>query len=353
MRLPVVLSLILHVVAIAVASRLPDAAPTRASRAIEVDVQTPEKPKALPETPPEPPKAPPPVPEKVAMRARPERRDVIENRPKKDERDEPPANEIPPAPKAEPSGPPPAGPRTGPVDLTLHNLPTVPGGEGIVLPPGSGGVVGGVPGGIGPVRKEWKMRGDAGNPITGKVAEAKVDKYPLVSQGRDGFVYSGPQFKARIALDGTVSFDDKNIRDFNGTSGSFDLTDLFMKGKKQDPYRYEKEKFLAATAEKRAELQKRGRAEQMASSLAMLPSHLERVWADTRRTPKQRRELLFTLWKESSSSEEEIGRAGNQARAIIESFIRNRLPEGSDEAFTEEELSALNRTTKDRFAPYH
>lgn len=327
---------------IALAARLPVVTRAPKAQTIEVDVRTPLPPEPPPPEPPPPPPPKEPEPKavapKVAMRERPT---LQEPPPKREDEPEPPKAEPPQQEQTE------APRRIGPVDLTLHNLPTVPGGDGITVPGGSGGTFG-----TPAPRKEWRPKGDAGDPILGKIQEKPVDEFPLENQGRDGYVYKGPQFKARINLDGTVTFNDKTIRDFNGTSGSFDVTDLFMKGKKQDPYRYEKEKFLAATAAKRAELQRRFRAEQLEASLAMLPRNLERIWNDPRKSAHARRDAIYKLWRDIETGDDLSNEAGNEARKIIITFIRKRLPLGSEDAFTDEELAAYNRSGKLAFRPY-
>ena len=48
------------------------------------------------------------------------------------------------------------------------------------------------------------------------------------------------------------------------------------------------------------------------------------------------------MWREAAGSDDEVGAAGRKARATIEAFIRERLPEGSDDAYTEDELRRFN-----------
>jgi hypothetical protein len=343
LRLSVVASVVLHIVVLLVALRLPALERRAPSAPIEVDVQA----KRPVELPPPPPPLTPPEP-KLAMKEREPRERVIEPR-KKEEREQPQPEPtpVPPSPLPPPSHSAPPGK----VDLTLHALPGSSGG-GVVLPaaPSSGGTFGtGAP----PApRKEWKPRGDAGDPILGHIREEKVERFPLEKVGTDEYVYKGPQFSAHIRPDGSVSFDDKYIRDFNGTSGSWDMNDLIMRGKKQDPYRAEKEAFMRATEAQRTEIARRARRAEMAASLAGLSSHLERVWGDRRVPAKDRRATLFELWRDAYSGEGDEGDAGARARSIIESFIRNRLPQGSEEAFTDEELATYARSSKQHFQPY-
>ena len=345
LRLSVVLSILLHGALLALALELPPPARARSARPIEIEVHH-----APPQLTPPPVVPPPPEPEKLAMRAEtPHERELERERQR--QRPEPtPEAPTPTPPQVTPpaqGAPPPVSeaPR-GPIDLRLHALPGAS-GDGIVLPSGagpSGGMIVGAP------RKAWHMRGDAGDPLLGKIKDDPVDDFPLERVGRDEYVYKGKQFSAHILPDGTVNFDDKNIRDFNGTSGTFDLTDLIMRGRKEDPYRAEKKRFMDATAPEREKLAKKARAERMQESLGGLPSHLEAVW-ELARPAAARRKLLFELWKETASGDDEIGQAGAQARAMIETFIRRRLPEGSPDAFTSDELAAYSRG-KRAFDPY-
>jgi hypothetical protein len=338
---------------IAAAYRLPGAA-VRARSAVEVEIRG-----QVPLTPPMAAtgeRAPAPHPEpRLALRT-PSVREREHEREPRHRAEEPPERETPPTAN-EPLKPtaPPAGESRPPaaLDLRLHNLPLgVPGGSGITVPEGGGGGAF-ISSGNRPRSGGWRPRGDAGDPITGKVAEEHTERFPLKPLGRDGYLYEGPTFSAHVALDGEVSFDDKHIGFAKGTSGgSFDLTDLIMKGKGEDSRRYEKQRFLEATADMRAKLAERARAERVRESLVGLPAHLESVWADQGRTARDRRRLLYALWKEAAAPGEEMGSAGAEARAIIEAFIRSRLPAGSDEGYSDDELAAYNRSGRLRFDPY-
>src|SRR4051794_35817062 len=102
----------------------------------------------------------------------------------------------PPTEKVEPHGP---------IDLTLHGLP--PGSERPPSPSETQPAEGsrGTSGGHGP----WKPRGDAGDPVLGKVVDVKEDEFPLQRVGRNEYHYNGKAFSAHIAADGRVSFDNK------------------------------------------------------------------------------------------------------------------------------------------------
>jgi hypothetical protein len=322
------------------ALRVPATRTRASSQAIEVEVKS----KPPVELPPPPAPAPAPRETRTAMRTLPA--PSAKERParaKPEEREPEPEPTPPPATPTRATAPP-----RGPVDLTLHALPGSSGGS-IALPaaPSSGGTFGtGAP-----QRREWHPRGDAGDPILGKIRETPVERFPLEKVGPDEFVYKGPQFSARIAPDGTVSFNDKTISDFKGTSASWDLNDLIMRGRKEDPYRAEKQLFLKATEAQRNELAKRAREAQLRTSLARLPGNLEAIWGDRRRSGRERRETLFELWRDTVSGASDEGGGGAEARAIIERFIKRNLPPGSEDAYTDEELAGYGRM-KPPFQPY-
>jgi hypothetical protein len=339
-RLAVVCSVFVHFAVIAAAYRLPSS--RRAARApIEIDIKA-ARSRPAPVVPP----ITPPLPRPQLASATGART-----------RTAPPPAEV--APKVAPiepmtTQPPSATPepgssaatvpqRTGPIDLKLHALPQSPTVERAPTP--------GAPDGTS--KKPWRPRGDAGDPILGKLAERKEEEFPLESLGRDGFIYKGPSFSAHILADGTVSFDDKFIRDFKGLSGGFDASDMIMRAKGEDPYRHEKKKFLAATAEKRAELARRAHQQELQGALAQLPWHCDEIWHTTYKPARERRRLLFALWKETADSEDGLVDVGAEARAIIEKFIRRNLPETSPDAYTPDELAHLNNGSGRKFDPYH
>jgi hypothetical protein len=350
-RLPVVFSILAHAALLLIALRLPARGLTRAPRSIDVEI----RPTVRIPPPPPPPVARPPEPLKPTQKPlkteRPRPTEAPLPKPVEPPKPiEPPKNEPPPQ-QAPPEKPSSLSMRpTAPVDLNLHGL------SGVIVQPG-GKVQGGEGGPQGtlaaaPPRKQWKMRGDAGDPLLGKLPEEKQERFPLSLEG-DGYHYNGPSFSAKIAMDGRVTFEDHAIRDFKGLSGGFDLTDIAMKAKKQDPYRYEKEKFMETTSKLRGELSTKARRDRLESSLAGLPEHLEQIWGDLSRSAVDRRRVLFAMWKEAAGSDEELGPAGKKARSTIEGFIRDRLPEGSNDSFTDEELRRYNvRTGALKFDPY-
>ena len=345
MRLPVVWSIMGHAALFVVALRLPAAGLTRANRTISVEIQTPKPPPDAPK----PVEPPPPKPlVKEPPKAKPEPLKNTQRAPeKKEEPVPPPSAPEPPKPQAAPPSSLSMRPSM-PVDLNLHGLGgisvnngAVSGGEG-----GPAGTFGATP------RKAWKPRGTAGDPLLGKLEDEKKERFPLELKD-DGYHYDGPSFSAKIRMDGTVTFDEHAIRDFKGLSGGFDLTDIAMRGKKQDPYRYEKEKFMENTAKLRGELLSRARKDRLENSLAYLPQHLSELWGDSSRSARERRGAIYYLWRDAAGSDDEVGQAGRKARATIEAFIRAQIPEGSADAYTEDELRRFNsRASGIKFEPY-
>jgi hypothetical protein len=134
-----------------------------------------------------------------------------------------------------------------------------------------------------------------------------------------------------------------------GAAGaSFDVTEEMMRLFGEDPYRYEKARFLAVTAEWRARLVAVTRDRQKDAALANQHQQLLAIWRDRRYTPNERRRLLFNLWLEMDDSPQ-----GRQGAAGIVSFIRQHAPAGSREAFTAGELAAMNSVAApQRFEPY-
>jgi hypothetical protein len=132
-----------------------------------------------------------------------------------------------------------------------------------------------------------------------------------------------------------------------GLGGTLDLTDMYMRWLRQDPYRRAKARFLAATQDLRARMSARRHADVVRGALAELPARLAALWQDTARAPVERRQLLWLLWSEATDPE-----SGAAARAAIERFIRERLPPGNPDAFTDAELARFGVASAGAFAPY-
>ena len=136
-----------------------------------------------------------------------------------------------------------------------------------------------------------------------------------------------------------------------GLAVAGDANDAIIRSLGQDPYAVEKAKFLAATFELRMKLAAQAHREEVETSLDGLPATLAKLWHDTRYSARERRRILFELWREAAPTP-----AGARARAIIESFIRRELPCGGPDAYPPAELRALQSsesgTPGETFAPY-
>jgi hypothetical protein len=330
-------SLVLHTALIAAAFTLPAPERVRTQDPVTVDLFSRPTPKEQPPPPKLTPPLPTPEPPKVAMRERSRESAPVENPTPQPKMEQPEAT---PPPSSDTRPP-------GKVDLTLHTLPTGP-DSAVSVPPGTG-TFGDTLGTGG--KKPWKMRGDAGNPLTGKVADEAEERFPLRAIGGGEYEFKGKAFHARIARDGRVSFDDKSIRDFKGLSGGFDITDMVMRAKGNDPYRAEKQAFMNQTEAMRKKMAQSALRERVAASLANLPAHLASIWHDTRQSAAERRRTLYETWKDGAESDNNVD-AGQNACEIVETFVRRYLPEGSPDAYSEEELAMLNRGQKKKFQPY-
>lgn len=333
-----------HTALLAAAMTLPAPPVRRAPEPVTFDLFTQPKPETKPEEPkPEEPKPVEPK-TKVAMR---------EPTPAERERMSAPETTQPEPPQPSHTEPPAStnpSEKPGKVDLTLHALPGGGADGAVTIPsgPGSFGTTLGTDG----AKKPWKMRGDAGNPLTGKVADVAEDRFPLKAIGGGEYMYKGKAFHARIARDGRVSFDDKSIRDFKGLSGGFDITDLLMRAKGDDPYRAEKKAFMDTTEAMRKKMAQAALKERVQESLAQVPGRLHQIWRDVRMTPAERRRLIYETWKDAAESDSTVDDAGREACATVEAFVRRYLPAGSEDAYTDEELQRYNRGQKLAFAPY-
>lgn len=170
-------------------------------------------------------------------------------------------------------------------------------------------------------------------------------------------------FTARIAADGTMSFDDRTFgvgiasSPVTGPVGviQFDLTDIVMRWVGEDPYLYEKLSMLESTRPARQRLKARHDARVMREALDALPSYLGAIWSTDAWSIETRRAILFALWDEAAEGGNPlVAEGGAEARRQITHFIAGVLPAGSPEAFTPAELAAYNarRMSAERFAPY-
>lgn len=185
----------------------------------------------------------------------------------------------------------------------------------------------------------------------GSTPDAEV-RYPLKPIANGGLSYEAPQFSAVIASDGTVRFRDRRLAySAPKATFTFDLSDEFARGFAHGTlYPYEKANFLAATFKERTGMAARWHADQRRAARDDLPRRLDAIWADNRYRPRERRRVIFLLWAEMNPSAAEA----RPASGVIETWIRKRLPRGSPDAYSDDELRSLSRERVGErpFAPY-
>jgi hypothetical protein len=130
--------------------------------------------------------------------------------------------------------------------------------------------------------------------------------------------------------------------------GMADITAYLHRKYVGDPYASRKLKLLDDTREERIAMGTAHRAQQAVRSAEYMTRNLESLWA-REHSPIARRAALFELWDECGEDD-----AGMRARVVVIGWIRAKLPAGSADAYTDEELAALEarRTSTVAFAPY-
>ncbi len=132
---------------------------------------------------------------------------------------------------------------------------------------------------------------------------------------------------------------------------AFDLTDEYVRVLGKDPLAAEKAQFLAATFELRVRLATVSREQDERRAATALSSQLEELWKDTRRTPREKRRILFELWLANDRVQGDGAAAS--PRATIESFIQEHLPADSPDAYSKVELDDFrSRRGAASFRPY-
>lgn len=105
---------------------------------------------------------------------------------------------------------------------------------------------------------------------------------------------------------------------FVGASVTGDATDLVMRLAHQDPYRYAKARFLAATQPMRVRMAARAHAEDIQRSATELPGRLNEIACDGRLTIQERRGIVTALGDEMDASPE-----ADRSRAAIAQSLRS------------------------------
>jgi hypothetical protein len=139
-----------------------------------------------------------------------------------------------------------------------------------------------------------------------------------------------------------------NFMPLTATTGTADLTDEYYRMLGEDPYRYEKAKFLSNTFDMRLKMAAESQVHDLRRSLHDLPSRLEQLWQDTSLPPAARRLIICSLYRELGDD-----RSLEPSR-VITHFVRTRLPLGSPDAYTPAELEACTAGLDKgrRWSPY-
>lgn len=108
---------------------------------------------------------------------------------------------------------------------------------------------------------------------------------------------------------------------FPSVTWRLDITDEIMRMNGQDPYRYQKAKFLVATTDVRARMAAKAHAENIRDALIDLPSRLLSIACDERLSPRDRRAILEALRTEMDPGTP----GGRVAAGRIEAFLASKF----------------------------
>ena len=181
-----------------------------------------------------------------------------------------------------------------------------------------------------------------------------------------GSIIQRPGYDAHILDDGRLVINERFLRTGlrnDPTTGprlgaTFDVGDtlihLFTDNPGLDPYLSDKLDLLHETFAQRVELRRKYNEQTMDRALDALPQYLSAVWDAPGWDLPTKRRILFALWDECAEDGSAlVVDGGHAARETITAFIGQRLPEGSQQGYTDEELSGFNqiRTSRLAFAP--
>jgi hypothetical protein len=142
---------------------------------------------------------------------------------------------------------------------------------------------------------------------------------PKLQRHRDGsYRYRGHAFRATIAQDGSVEFDDGYQQ---GRKIAFDVTDMLMRRRGEDPYRVEKRWFLESTAELREDLLELWRVERERHALLKLRGRLNRVAEDRTRSDQEKTARVLAMYQATTDDD-----TGIAARDVISEFVAESMP---------------------------
>jgi hypothetical protein len=197
----------------------------------------------------------------------------------------------------------------------------------------------------------------SGSPTAGFTPRLETSPIPegLEPAGGGTYRYDSRGFVAEIARDGSVSFGGGHAVEHRGSGVAFDVTEAVMAAAGDDAFHTEKVAFLERTAWFRDQLAARARKDDLREARRGTLARLRAIWEDGTLPLAERRRELFAMWDDCvESGPEEVVATGNFVRQTVLGFIRRRLPPGSPDAFTPDELDRLNadRDSVARFDPY-
>ena len=170
--------------------------------------------------------------------------------------------------------------------------------------------------------------------------------YPLKPGANGDLVYEAPRFVAVVAPDGTVTFQDRGSV-YPPRRATFGFARELTHWTSSP---YAEADFLAATFKRRTAMAANVSSQQMRAAQLELPTQLDALWADTRYQRRERRRIIFLLWRELETVEAN----GRSAATTIEAWVRKRLPRGSPDGYGDQELAAYFRENQNEpaFSPY-
>jgi hypothetical protein len=108
--------------------------------------------------------------------------------------------------------------------------------------------------------------------------------------------------------------------------GRFDLTDELMRFNGQDPYRYQKAKFLAETRKWRVEMAAKTHSRNLSRALEELPAFLDKIACDGGRALPERRAIIERLRDELDGASAESHAAAETIARFLAARFRDSSP---------------------------
>jgi hypothetical protein len=163
---------------------------------------------------------------------------------------------------------------------------------------------------------------------------------PLKPETDGSYSFDGPSLRASIAPDGRVTFHDK-ILDLNT------FVERHLVGDQINTS--EKRRFMQSTAELRERLAVAAEEQNQRRGRLALQGALRRILDKLGTSLVEKRRTIFELWDDCADDG-----SGTAAQLLIETFVREQLPEGSALGYSASELAQLNRGRISRrpFDPY-